>query len=170
MATLRKNDSGANLSAHIETLKAKSRENRDEMGFKNELPAPATNWSELFKCYFINRKGTAFELLRAETRFIDKERSFVLFKAFRYKQNSAGRWVFAGFCEISGLDGPQEWENFNSAFDALCWKKRVQSLNVPSDRYFRYVSRATILMRHWKETGEMPNSYAPRVEVTIFSE
>lgn len=170
MATLRKNDGGESLTAYFEKMKVKSRESRDETGFKNELPAPAINWGELFKCYFINRNGTAFELLRAETRFIDKERSFVLFKAFRYKQNNAGRWLFAGFCEISGLDSPQEWENFNSAFDALCWKKRIQSLNVPSDRYFRYVSRAAILMRHWKDTGEMPNSYAPRVEVAIFSE
>lgn len=167
---IKKNDGGASLTAYFEKMKAKSRENRDELGFKNELPAPATSWGELFKCYFINRKRSAFELLRAETRFIDKERSFVLFKAFRYKQNNAGRWVFAGFCEISGLDSPHEWSDYTHAFDALCWKKRVQSLNVPSDRYFRYVSRATVLMRHWKETGEMPKSYAPRVEVTIFGE
>lgn len=167
---LQKNDGGASLTAYFEKMKAKSRESRDELGFKNELPAPATSWGELFKCYFINRKGTAFELLSAERRFLDKEISYILFKAFRYKQNNAGRWVFAGFCEISGLDSPREWSDYARAFDALCWKKRRQSLNVPSDRYFRYISRAAILMRHWKETGEMPNSYAPRIEVMNFSE
>ncbi len=167
---LQKNDGGVSLTAYFEKMKAKSRESRDELGYKNELPTPATSWGELFKCYFINRKGTAFELLSAERRFLDKETSYILFKAFRYKQNNAGRWVFAGFCEISGLDSPREWSGYTQAFDALCWKKRIQSLNVPSDRYFRYVSRAAILMRHWKNTGEMPNSYAPRVEITNFNE
>lgn len=167
---LQKNDGGANLSAYIETLKAKSRKNRDELGFKNELPAPATSWGELFKCYFINRKGTAFEFLSAQRHFLDKEASYISFKAFRYKQNNAGRWVFAGFCEISGLDSQQEWADFNKAFDALYWKKRIQSLDNPSDSYYRYTSRAAILMRHWRETGELPNSYAPRVEVINFSE
>lgn len=167
---LRKNDSGESLTAYFEKMKAKSRENRDETGFKNELPAPATSWGELFKCYFINKKGTAFELLSAERRFLDKEISYILFKAFRYKQNNAGRWVFAGFCEISGLDSPREWSDYARAFDALCWKKRVQSLNEPSDSYYRYTSRAAILMRHWKNTGELPNSYAPRVEVMKFVE
>ena len=167
---LQKNDGGASLTAYFEKMKAESRESRDDTGFKNELPAPATSWGELFKCYLINRKGTAFELLSAERRFLDKEISYILFKAFCYKQNSAGRWVFAGFCEISGLVSPREWSDYSRAFDALCWKKRIQSLNVPSDRYFRYTSRAAILMRHWKNTGEMPNSYAPRVEIMNFSE
>lgn len=167
---LRKNDSGESLTAYFEKMKAKIRENRDETGFKNELPAPATSWGELFKCYFINKKGTAFELLSAERRFLDKEISYILFKAFRYKQNNAGRWVFAGFCEISGLDSPREWSDYARTFDALCWKKRVQSLNEPSDSYYRYTSRAAILMRHWKNTGELPNSYAPRVEVINFVE
>lgn len=165
---LRKNDGGDSLTAYFEKMKAKSRENRDELGFKNELPAPATSWGELFKCYFINKKGTAFELLSSERRFLDKEISYILFKTFRYRQNNAGRWVFAGFCEISGLDSPREWSDYARAFDALCWKKRVQSLNEPSDNYYRYTSQAAILMRHWKNTGELPNSYAPRVEVTKF--
>lgn len=167
---LRKNDSGESLTAYFEEMKIKSRENRDETGFKNELPTPATSWGELFKCYFINKKGTAFELLSSERRFLDKEISYILFKAFRYRQNNAGRWVFAGFCEINGLDSPREWSDYTRAFDALCWKRRIQSLNNPSDSYYRYTSRAAILMRHWKNTGELPNSYAPRVEVTIFSE
>ena len=63
-----KNDGGASLTAYFEKMKAKSRESRDETGFKNELPAPATSWGELFKCYFVNRKGTAFELLSVERR------------------------------------------------------------------------------------------------------
>lgn len=167
---LQKNDGGASLTAYFEKMKAKSRENRDELGFKNELPAPVTSWVELFKCYFINKKGTAFELLSSEKRFLDKKTSYILFKTFRYRQNNAGRWVFAGFCEISGLDSPREWSDYAHAFDALCWKKRIQSLNEPSDNYYRYTSRAAILMRHWRETGELPNSYAPRVEVINFSE
>lgn len=167
---LRKNDSGDSLTAYFEKMKAKSRESRDEAGLKNELPAPATSWCELFKCYFVNKKGTAFEFLSAERHFLDKETIYISFKAFRYKQNNAGRWVFAGFCEISGLDSPREWSDYARAFDALCWKKRVQSLDNPSDSYYRYTSRAAILMRHWKNTGELPNSYAPRVEVTNFSE
>lgn len=167
---LQKNDGGASLTAYFEKMKAKSRENRDELGFKNELPAPATSWGELFKCYFINKKGTAFELLSVQRHFLDKETSYISFKAFRYKQNNAGRWVFAGFCEISGLDSPREWSDFARAFDALCWKKRIQSLNNPSDSYYRYTSRAAILMRHWRETGELPNAYAPKNEVVNFNE
>lgn len=167
---IKKNDGGESLTAYFEKMKIKSRENRDELGFKNELPAPATSWGELFKCYFINKKGVAFELLSSQRYFWDKETSYISFKAFRYKQNNAGRWVFAGFCEISGLDSQQEWADFNSAFDALCWKKRVQSLDNPCDSYYRYTSRAAILMRHWRETGELPNSYAPKNEVVNFNE
>ena len=112
--TAKKIDSDA-ICAWIERQKAKGRENRDPARFSNEINIPAESWVDLFKCYLINSNGDAYELVHLENKISAEGARYVAIKAFRYRQNAAGRWCFGGFVELTGLDGLMEWADDDDA-------------------------------------------------------
>lgn len=167
--TAKKIDSDA-IRAWIERQKAKGRENRDPARFSNEISMPAESWVDLFKCYLINRNGDAYELVHLENKISAEGARYVAIKAFRYRQNAAGRWCFGGFVELTGLDGLMEWADDDDAFNALRYKKRLHSLRSPSDNYYCFDSMAEVLLKHWQISGEQPRIYASQPQVTAFVE